>query len=89
MRALLLVVTLAGCSAAVAQSPSPADSVPAPHKKVVFVTEDPPQEGTIPVVHPVSVEQLRIYFLLTKADDVYRTGWLAALEMNRSKGAPY
>lgn len=89
MRTLLLVVTLAGCSAAAAQSPSPADSAPVPHNKVELVKEDPPQAETVSVVHPVTVEQVREYFALMKADEIYRTGWLTALDMNRSKGAPY
>lgn len=89
MHGLLLFITLAACSVATAQSSPLADSQPTPHKKVEFVKVDSTQAETSSADHPVTVEQVREYFALTKADEIYRAGWLAALEINRSKGAPY
>ena len=89
MRELLLVVILAGCSTATAQSSSSTVPTSAPHEKAQITNEDPTQAGLVFPFHPVTVEQVREYFALTKADEIYRAGWLAALAMNRSKGAPY
>ena len=83
----LLVFAIACClhGVALAQNQRPPTTPPAP------VSPAPPQASASlpPLKDPATVDQIREYLRLSGDLDSYRTRWIAAVDKNRSIGAPY
>lgn len=46
--------------------------------------------STVPLsTRPVAAEQIREYLGLTQFGEIWRVGWLRAMDANKAKGAPY
>lgn len=81
----VLCVALTVCPLSVAQQ-SPQTNTIVVQKKTLAVAAN---ERTALPAHPATVEQFREYLKLSRVGEIWRAGWMDALEANRSKGEPY